>query len=308
MQLHLQNVPGDNVADICKAAGVKRWLESSGTLCEVTYLGTSQYLALAHKRGVAVVQLGTRESGGVLREKARVPFRRFNTLSCEGDVTAMHWIRVGQGSAKTPLLLVGTKNGALIVLSHRTALLHRQELSAHAISCIQDRRRQDKAEEVLLLSSPNTLVTLSTTPLCGLADARYLEPVSDDDKARRPTDSDPFSEDVLDYAISASTYSIHAPLSGGLPCVFHKLASQGGEVCYAGCSLRWGTCCIICYEMRLSSPTAVLYIFEEYTQGVAGLERRSHWVVKFSVKAISADSEGVFDIHNIISIISPFSR
>eukprot|EP01061_Rhynchopus_euleeides_P045393 TRINITY_DN8131_c0_g1_i3.p1 TRINITY_DN8131_c0_g1~~TRINITY_DN8131_c0_g1_i3.p1 ORF type:complete len:465 (+),score=134.09 TRINITY_DN8131_c0_g1_i3:1304-2698(+) len=229
MSFTVHSVPGDNVAQVCKADGVKRWLESERTLCELSFHGTGQYLALAHRRGVAVVQMGRREAGGVLREKARVPFRRFSTLSCEGDVTAMHWVRVGRTSAKVPLLLLGTSNGVLLTLSYRTALLHRQKVAVGSIVSIHHRRRQDKLDEVLVLAAPNVLVSIDASPLVHLSDAKYVEPVTDDDPARRPKDSDPFTDDVTDYAIDTPTYSVNSSLPGGLACTTHKLMTCEGE-------------------------------------------------------------------------------
>ncbi|KAJ9435540.1 hypothetical protein DIPPA_06504 [Diplonema papillatum] len=205
----------ENVAEVCKSQDVRDWLENDDTEVAYTTIGSSPYLAVAHKSEVVVIQLGQKAVGGVLKEKARVPYKRLMFLPLEGTVASMRWVRPSKSRSEPPLLAVGTDKGVLVLISYRAAVLHRQQLRTERVVSVKEKTKgKPCGEDLLVLTAPNHLFHFDTTHLSRLLDPRYLEPANDN----RGTPA------FHAQATTVPLFSVFPAFSrDGLPCTIHQL-------------------------------------------------------------------------------------
>eukprot|EP01064_Diplonema_japonicum_P038564 TRINITY_DN9388_c0_g1_i1.p1 TRINITY_DN9388_c0_g1~~TRINITY_DN9388_c0_g1_i1.p1 ORF type:complete len:1224 (+),score=204.50 TRINITY_DN9388_c0_g1_i1:2928-6599(+) len=225
MPFRLSKHDTENITESCRTIDVKQWLGDGSTLTALSGHDAVQHFAITNGSCIVVMQLGKKTAGGVLKEKARYPFRRFNMLGQEGNVTVMKWVRSGK-SKKDPVLAVGTSNGVLMILSYKTALLHKQKISTGNKSIVSIQGSCFKADgsftELLLLVSPATLVTIDGPSIAKLADPKHLEPTSADALIR--SSESPVAQDTPSTQSVLSSYKRE-----GIPCYIHKLRSENAE-------------------------------------------------------------------------------
>ena len=204
----------ENVLKLCKDNELKEWLDVKETVTAMSSKG-GQYFGMALRRKLVVMQLGMKTVGGVLKDKARRPFRKFETSECEGNITTLCWVRAGKSKSDQMLLSVGTDSGFLLLVSCKGALLHRQNLNtSEPVVSIHTRQTDNQTEGLIILLHPTTVVSVGGNCISKLVTHNHSDPTDQQGSEGRTK---------VSFILSASPL-----LSDGLTCNVHKLKPPFG--------------------------------------------------------------------------------